>query len=201
MTARIKVDAIEIDAALHEFVAREVIPGTGIDARAFWSGFAALAARMAPRNAALLARRDELQASIDDWHHKHPGANFDAPAYKAHLSQIGYLVPEGKPFSVSTANVDAEIAIVAGPQLVVPVNNARYALNAANARWGSLYDALYGTDAIPQDGTPAKGYDAKRGAKVIEFARAFLDANFPLTQGSHRDASGYSLKMKASRSN
>jgi malate synthase len=193
MTARIKVDAIEIDAALHEFVAREVVPGTGVDARAFWSGFAALAARMAPRNAALLAKRDKLQASIDDWHRQHPGATIDAQAYKAFLSQIGYLVPEGEPFSVSTANVDTEIAAVAGPQLVVPVNNARYALNAANARWGSLYDALYGTDAIPQDGTPATGYDVKRGAKVIEFARAFLDANFPLTQGSHRDATGYSL--------
>ena len=193
MTARIKVDAIEIDATLHEFVAREVAPGTGVDARAFWSGFAALAARMAPRNAALLAKRDKLQASIDDWHRKHPGAKIDAQAYKTFLSQIGYLVPEGKPFSVSTANVDAEIATVAGPQLVVPVNNARYALNAANARWGSLYDALYGTDAIPQDGTPAKGYQPTRGAKVIEFARAFLDANFPLTQGSHRDVAGYSL--------
>jgi len=193
MTARIKVDAIEIDAALHEFVAREVIPGTGVDARAFWSGFATLAARMTPRNAALLAKRDKLQASIDNWHRQHPGAKIDGQAYRAFLSQIGYLVPEGKPFSVSTANVDAEIATVAGPQLVVPVNNARYALNAANARWGSLYDALYGTDAIPQDGTPAQGYDAKRGAKVIEFARAFLDANFPLTQGSHRDATGYTL--------
>ena len=193
MTARIKVDAVEIDALLHEFVTHEVVPGTGVDAQAFWSGFAALAVRMAPRNAALLAKRDQLQASIDAWHRKHPGAKFDAPAYKAHLGQIGYLVPEGKPFSVSTANVDAEIATVAGPQLVVPVSNARYALNAANARWGSLYDALYGTDAIPQDGTPAQGYDPKRGAKVIEFARAFLDANFPLSQGSHRDAAGYSL--------
>jgi malate synthase len=193
MTARIKVDAIEIDALLHDFVAHEVVPGTGVDARAFWSGFAALAARMAPRNAALLAKRDQLQASIDDWHRRHPGAKFDARAYKAHLGQIGYLVPEGKPFSVSTANVDAEIATVAGPQLVVPVSNARYALNAANARWGSLYDALYGTDAIPQDGTAAKGYDPKRGAKVIEFARTFLDTNFPLSQGSHRDAAGYSL--------
>ncbi len=194
MTARIQVDAIEIDALLHEFVAREVIPGTGVDARAFWSGFAGLVARMAPRNAALLAKRDKLQASIDDWHRKYPGAKIDAPAYKAFLGQIGYLVPEGSPFAVSTANVDAEIATVAGPQLVVPVSNARYALNAANARWGSLYDALYGTDAVPQDGTPQKGgYDPKRGAKVIEFARAFLDASFPLTQGSHRDAIAYSL--------
>ena len=148
MTARIKVDAVEIDALLHEFVTHEVVPGTGVDAQAFWSGFAALAVRMAPRNAALLAKRDQLQASIDAWHRKHPGAKFDAPAYKAHLGQIGYLVPEGMPFSVSTANVDAEIATVAGPQLVVPVSNARYALNAANARWGSLYDALYGTDEI-----------------------------------------------------
>jgi malate synthase len=194
MTARIKVDAIEIDALLHEFVAREVIPGSGVDARAFWSGFAELVARMAPRNAALLAKRDKLQASIDEWHRQHPGAKIDAPAYKAFLRQIGYLVPEGGPFAVSTANVDAEIAAVAGPQLVVPVSNARYALNAANARWGSLYDALYGTDAVPQDGTPKKGgYDPQRGAKVIEFARAFLDANFPLTQGSHRDAIAYSL--------
>ena len=194
MTARIKVDAIGIDVLLYEFVAEEVVPGTGVDARTFWSGFAALVARMVPRNSELLAKRDKLQASIDDWHRNHPGANFDAVTYKAFLGQIGYLVPEGSSFAVNTANVDAEIATIAGPQLVVPVSNARYALNAANARWGSLYDALYGTDAVPQDGTPRKsGYDPRRGAKVIEFARAFLDTSFPLSDGSHRDAAQYSL--------
>ena len=144
-----KFDDIEFDSLLYAFVAREALPGTGIDAAAFFNGFANLVRRFAPRNADLLAARDRLQASIDAWHREHPGADFDAAAYRDHLVDIGYLVPEGAPFSVDTADVDEEIAQVAGPQLVVPVSNSRYALNAANARWGSLYDALYGTDAIP----------------------------------------------------
>ena len=192
MNATVKVDQLEVDGLLFDFVNREALPGTGIDEKTFWSGFGALLQRLAPRNTALLAKRDRLQALIDGWHHEHPGATFDVGAYKAFLVEIGYLVPEKAPFAVGTANVDPEIARVAGPQLVVPVNNARYALNAANARWGSLYDALYGTDAIPAAGNaPGKGYDAVRGAKVIEFARRFLDASFPLTAGSHRDAAGY----------
>ena len=195
MRAFVTVDRIQIDQILYDFVARDALPGTGIDESAFWRGFAALAVRLAPRNAELLAKRDRLQAEIDSWHRRNPGARFDPRAYKSFLIEIGYLVAEGAAFSVSTANVDKEIASVAGPQLVVPVNNARYALNAANARWGSLYDALYGTDAISEhDGaTRSGGYNPKRGAKVIEFARQFLDDAFPLVSASHRDVAAYRI--------
>jgi malate synthase len=198
MKTTVKVDAIEIDKPLYDFMEREALPGTGIDSQGFWSGFAGLVRRLSPRNAALLEKRDRLQSSIDAWHREHPGAHFDAPAYKAFLMDIGYLVPEQAAFTVSTENVDEEIALVAGPQLVVPVSNARYALNAANARWGSLYDALYGTDAIPRDGAAAQGgaYDAQRGEKVIAFARRFLDENFPLTAGAHRVAAGYRVSER-----
>ena len=195
MSATVKVDPIDVDKVLYDFVVQEVLPGTGVEEQAFWKGFADLVRRLAPRNAALLRKRDELQAKIDSWHREHPGAHFDAPAYKNFLSRIGYLVPERSAFAVGTDNVDEEIAHVAGPQLVVPVSNARYALNAANARWGSLYDALYGTDAIPEDGGATRGgsYNPQRGAKVIEFARRFLDDSLPLAEGSHRDAVGYSV--------
>jgi malate synthase len=193
MSATVKIDSIVVDRVLFDFVAREVLPGTGVEEAALWSGFAQLVERFAPRNAALLAKRDHLQSLIDDWHRRHPGADFDAASYRAFLHDIGYLVPEAAPCTVSTANVDAEIATIAGPQLVVPVNNARYALNAANARWGSLYDALYGTDAIPEDADAQRGaaYNPARGAKVIDFARKFLDENFPLAAGSHREAARY----------
>jgi malate synthase len=192
MRATISVDKISIDKALYDFVNNETLPGTGVPVQSFWKGFSSLLSSLAPRNAALLQRRDELQAKIDGWHRQNPGASFDKPRYRAFLREIGYLVPEKAPFAVTTANVDAEIAQIAGPQLVVPVSNARYALNAANARWGSLYDALYGTDAIPEDGAPRGGkYNPQRGAKVIAFVRAFLDEHFPLTQGSHRDAKAY----------
>ncbi len=192
MRATISVDRLRIDKALYDFVNDEAIPGTGIHPPSFWSGFAVLVGRLAPRNAALLRRRDELQSKIDAWHRQNPGAAFDHSRYKEHLLGIGYLVPEMEPFTVDTADVDPEIARIAGPQLVVPVNNARYALNAANARWGSLYDALYGTDAIPQNGAPrGGGYDAQRGAKVIGYARDFLDAHFALTEGSHHEATAY----------
>jgi malate synthase len=193
MNDTVKIDAINIDPVLHDFVTNDVIPGTGIEPAAFWRGFAALIQRLAPRNAALLAKRDRLQASIDQWHRQHPGADFDAAQYKAFLSEIGYLVAAGPSFTVTTAHVDREIAAVAGPQLVVPVNNARYALNAANARWGSLYDALYGTDAIPEDGGAGRsgGYNPTRGARVIDFARDFLDESLPLEHASHRDAVAY----------
>ena len=196
MSTKVKIDGIEIDANLHDFVAREVAPGSGVDPVAFWSGFARLAAELAPRNAALLAKRDRLQASIDGWHREHPGARFDPQAYRKFLADMGYLVPEGGSFAVATANVDPEIARVAGPQLVVPVSNARYALNAANARWGSLYDALYGTDAIAQEGAAGGGYNPERGAKVIDFARRFLDASFPLAAASHREAQGYFVSQR-----
>ena len=192
MRATVAVDQIKIDKDLYDFVTDEAVPGSGIEAEKFWKGFAALVLAKSARNAELLARRDELQASIDTWHLQNPGAGFDPAKYRGFLREIGYLVAEGEAFSVSTANVDAEIATIAGPQLVVPISNARYALNAANARWGSLYDALYGTDAIPLDGAPRGGsYNPVRGAKVIRFAREFLDQHFPLDQGSHLDATGY----------
>jgi malate synthase len=193
MADRVRVDDIDIDSRLYDFVNQEAIPGTGVDASAFWRGFAALVRRLAARNAALLERRDELQSQIDDWHREHPGAGFDPASYRAFLTRIGYLAPERGPFRISTANVDAEIAEIAGPQLVVPVNNARYALNAANARWGSLYDALYGTDSIPHEDGERRGggYDPARGAKVIRFVRDFLDDHFTLREASHRDALGY----------
>jgi malate synthase len=192
MAATVTVDRLKIDKGLYDFVNHEALPGSGVEAPKFWDGFAALVRGMTPRNAALLLRRDELQAKIDAWHHQNPGPGFDRAKYKAFLIEIGYLVAEKEPFAVSTANVDAEIAHIAGPQLVVPVSNARYALNAANARWGSLYDALYGTDAIPDDGAPRGGkYNPQRGAKVIAYVRDFLDAQFALVDGSHRDAAQY----------
>jgi malate synthase len=191
-TARVRVEDIEIDCRLHDFVRREAAPGTAVEPAAFWRGFAGLVRRLAPRNAALLARRDELQSQIDAWHERHPGASFDPPGYRAFLAQIGYLQPDPDAFAVGTADVDAEIARIAGPQLVVPVTNARYALNAANARWGSLYDALYGTDVI-EGARRAGGYDAERGARVISFARDFLDDHFALREGSHHQARGFRI--------
>ena len=192
MPETVRKDHIDIDVRLYEFVNREAIPGSGVGESEFWGGFSALIRRFAPRNAALLARRDVLQSQIDAWHRRHPGAGFDPAEYRAFLTEIGYLVPEREPFRIATANVDAEIAVLAGPQLVVPINNARYALNAANARWGSLYDALYGTDVIPfEDAGRRAGYDPNRGAQVIRFVRDFLDEHFPLVEGSHRDAAAY----------
>jgi malate synthase len=191
----IRVAGLEIHRVLHDFVNDEAIPGTGLEAGDFWHGFASLVRRLSPRNAELLAARDRLQALIDAWHRRHAGAGFDRARYRDYLAEIGYLVPEGGPFRISTENVDAEIATIAGPQLVVPVNNARYALNAANARWGSLYDALYGTDAISRapDENPGGGYDPKRGARVIRYVRDFLDRHFPLRDASHRDSRSYRI--------
>src|SRR5271154_1304447 len=192
MRPHVSMDRLGIDKALYNFVNREAIPGTDVEEGRFWSGFAHLVGALTPRNAALLERRDQLQSKIDEWHRRHPGAAFDHSRYKSHLLDLGYLVPEGAPFTIDTARVDPEIAHIAGPQLVVPVSNARYALNAANARWGSLYDALYGTDAIPDDGAPRGGkYNPQRGAKVIGFVRDFLDEHFALADGSHRDAIRY----------
>ncbi len=188
MSNYIPVEGLKISAPLHALVQRAA-HGTGIAADQFWRGFAALLAEFAPRNRALLAERDALQAQIDNWHRSNP---FDPVTYRQFLRDIGYLLPEGPDFQIETQNVDSEIAILAGPQLVVPVMNARYALNAANARWGSLYDALYGTDAIARDPSEsAKGYDPKRGARVIAFAREFLDRSVPLKDGSHSDATQY----------
>ena len=192
MRSHVSVDGIRIDQVLYDFIGNEVMPDTGVQERSFWTGFAALIRRLAPRNAALLRRRDELQSSIDSWHRLHAGAAFDHGRYKAYLLEIGYLVPGKNAFVIDTAGVDPEIALIAGPQLVVPVSNARYALNAANARWGSLYDALYGTDVIPEADAPRTGtYNPRRGAKVIAFARDFLNEHFGLAQGSHHDAVAY----------
>jgi len=193
MSQLVSIGDIGVDPALREFVNNEVLPGLALDERTFWDGFAALIARLAPVNAALLARRDELQRRIDDWHRDHPGAQFDREAYVSFLREIGYLADACEDFTIDTAGVDAEIATVAGPQLVVPVNNARYALNAANARWGSLYDALYGSDVIDESEGAERGagYNPVRGAMVIAYARQFLDEYFPLTEASHRDALTY----------
>jgi malate synthase len=195
MTSRTEIGSLQIDSGLYEFINKEALPGTGVDATAFWNGLDKIVRDFAPKNRVLVAKRDELQNKIDAWHKANRGAGFDLDAYKAFLKEIGYLVEEGPAFSVGTTNVDAEIATVAGPQLVVPVMNARYALNAANARWGSLYDALYGTDAISDEGGAEAGgaYNPKRGAKVIAWARDLLDRSAPLANGSHADAAGYSV--------
>jgi malate synthase len=181
---------------LYDFVNDEAMPGTGVEAGQFWSALDAIVHDLGPRNRELLARRDDLQAKIDGWHRERRGQLFDPPAYKDFLREIGYLLPEGEDFSARTANADPEISTIAGPQLVVPVTNARYALNAANARWGSLYDALYGTDAISEDGGAGRGgaYNPVRGARVIAFVRDFLDETVPLAEGSHRDATGYAIE-------
>ena len=195
-TQRVSVHSLKVAGVLHDFVVNEVLPGTGIEASGFWLGLDRIIHRFAPLNRALLQRRDALQAKIDDWYRGRRGRPFDEAAHKAFLEEIGYLVPEGAPFKVDTANVDDEIAAVAGPQLVVPISNARYALNAVNARWGSLYDALYGSDAIPRDSqaAPSRGYDPERGKRVIAWARRFLDEAAPLASGSHADVRSYSVK-------
>jgi len=187
---------LTVSAPLAAFIEDSALPGTGIAAEAFWSGLADLYARFTDDNRALLATRDALQAKIDAWHEAHPG-QVDGAAYQAFLLKIGYLVPEPAPFAISPENVDDEVARLAGPQLVVPVLNARFLLNAANARWGSLYDALYGTDAIPgaaNGGSGGKGYDAARGALVIARAKAFLDENFPLAGGDWSEVTGLTVE-------
>lgn len=196
MTARTTVHGLQVATELHRFIEDQVLPATGIASDVFWKGFDAIVGDLAPKNIALLAERDRLQSEMDAWHQAHPGPITDMPAYRAFLEKIGYLLPQPKGVKASTANVDAELALQAGPQLVVPILNARYALNAANARWGSLYDALYGTDAIPETGGAEKGqgYNPARGAKVIEFAREVLDQAAPLANGSHKMATGYSVK-------
>ncbi|HEY3538133.1 MAG TPA: malate synthase G [Trinickia sp.] len=187
---------LRVAQALSRFIEDEAMPGTDLDAAAFWQGFSALVHELAPKNRALVAERERLQTALDEWHRAHPGPVRDLAAYRAFLEQIGYLAPLPPHFQIDTAGVDEEISEQAGPQLVVPLSNARYALNAANARWGSLYDALYGTDALPEDGgaTRSGAYNAVRGAKVIAYARTFLDQVAPLANGSHRDVTRYAVR-------
>ena len=196
MTARTQVHSLQVATELYRFVEDKVLPGTGVDSAGFWKGFDALVGELAPKNTALLAERDRLQSDLDGWHKAHPGPIRDMAGYRGFLEQIGYLVAPPVGTRATTTNVDAELALQAGPQLVVPILNARYALNAANARWGSLYDALYGTDVIAETGgaEKGKGYNKVRGAKVIEFARNVLDQAAPLAQGSHKDVAGYRIE-------
>ena len=188
---------LQIAPTLQRFIEDEVLPGTGIEARTFWQGFSTLIHDLAPQNRALLAEREHLQTELDNWHRQHPGPIRDMAAYQHFLQGIGYLVEPPASVQVSTRNVDREIAVQAGPQLVVPLSNARYALNAANARWGSLYDALYGTDAIAEtDGAErGQGYNPRRGAKVIAYGRQFLDTAAPLDGASHNDAKAYAISQ------
>ncbi|MDM7942103.1 MAG: malate synthase G [Hydrogenophaga sp.] len=198
MTQRTQIHGLQVATVLADFINQKVLPGTGVSESAFWAGFDAIVADLAPQNAALLAERDRLQTELDTWHAAHPGPIADMAAYRSFLEGIGYLVPQPKKVRATTKNVDDELAVQAGPQLVVPILNARYALNAANARWGSLYDALYGTDVISDDKGCEKigkkgGYNPKRGAKVIAYARHVLDRTAPLKKGSHVGSTSYKI--------
>ena len=192
MTDFVNKAGLNVAAELATFVEDAALPGTGVSADAFWTGFSGIVHELGPKNRALLVKRSDIQAQVDEWHVARRGQDHDAVAYTDFLKEIGYLVPEGAPFSIDTANVDPEIAMLPGPQLVVPIMNARFALNAANARWGSLYDALYGTDALG-DLPTGKGYDAERGSRVIAWARGHLDQAAPLASGSWADIDGLSV--------
>src|SRR5713226_1124676 len=196
MANRVEMGGLKIDEGLYRLVKDEISPGTGVRADGFWKSFGAIVRDLGPKNRALLEKRDKLQKQIDRYHSARKGQPFNRNEYKAFLKEIGYLVPEDKNFKVTTANVDPEITEIAGAQLVVPLDNARYALNAANARWGSLYDALYGTNVIPEDGGAEKGegYNPRRGAKVIAYAEKFLDQAVGLERGSFSDVARFSLR-------
>ncbi len=193
MTTRVQVGGLQVEKVLYDFVNEKAIPGTGIEVEKFWSEFDSIVSDLAPKNKDLLAKRDDIQAKVDAYHQANKGQPLNAAEYKAFLQEIGYLLPEGAAFEASTVNVEPEIAQMAGPQLVVPVMNARFALNAANSRWGSLYDALYGTNVISEDdgAEKGKGYNPIRGNKVIAYARDFLDQAAPLASGSHKDSTKY----------
>jgi malate synthase len=195
MTDRIRQGGLQIAPVIHQLLENEIAPGTGVTATQFWESLESIVDELAPRNRELLEIREQLQAQIDAWHRANPGAGYDRAAYKAFLQDIGYLLPQGEDFTITTENVDEEVAVLAGPQLVVPVMNARYALNAANARWGSLYDALYGTDVIAEtDGAERGGaYNPVRGDKVIAYARDFLNCHCPLSTGDHSQARAYTI--------
>ena len=196
MTARIQKGKLAIAKELYDFIENEALPGSGLDSATYWKNFEQVVVDLSPKNKTLLAKRDDLQAKIDEWHRNN---KFELEAYKAFLIEIGYLLPEVEDFQISTENVDEEIALLAGPQLVVPVRNARYCLNAANARWGSLYDALYGFDVISDENgaEKGKGYNPVRGEKVVAFAKNFLNETFPLVSGSHADATQYAVAHNA----
>ena len=196
MTQRVTRAGLQVDKILADFIETKALMGSGVGADDFWAGLSDLAVTQGAKNRALLAKRDALQTQIDDWHIAHRDAPHDPAAYKAFLQEIGYLLPEGEDFQIDTANVDPEIASIPGPQLVVPITNARYALNAANARWGSLYDAFYGTDAMGS-AAPAGGYDKGRGARVVARARVFLDEAFPIAGASHADVRRYHVQNGA----
>jgi malate synthase len=193
MVERVERSRLNVAVELADFIEKRALPGAGVDVAAFWEGFSKLLHEYAPKNRALLERRAALQAQIDDWHKARKGQAHDPDGYKAFLEEIGYLVPEGGDFAIETSKIDPEIASVAGPQLVVPITNARFALNAANARWGSLYDALYGTDAMGSLPAPG-GYDRGRGARVVARARVFLDDAFPIAGASHADIRRYRVE-------
>ncbi|MBS7809057.1 malate synthase G [Variovorax sp. PCZ-1] len=195
MTKRTQKHSLQVATNLHDFIEAKVLPAAGVKSDKFWKGFDAIVQDLSPKNIALLAERDRIQTAMDGWHKANPGPVSDMKAYRKFLSSIDYLVPEPKNVKVTTKNVDAELATLAGPQLVVPILNARYALNAANARWGSLYDALYGTDAISEEGGKAKGpgYNEARGAEVVRQGRYLLDQCAPLAKGSHSDSKLYSV--------
>ncbi|GHA11616.1 malate synthase G [Oceanisphaera arctica] len=195
MTERTHLGTLQVATVLHDLVVNEIIPGTGVEPAAFWTGMEQIVNDLAPKNRALLEKREQLQRQIDEWHQAHAGQSFDAAAYKQFLTDIGYLLPAVDDFAITTTNVDAELATLAGPQLVVPVNNARYCLNAANARWGSLYDALYGSDIISDaDGAEkTKAFNPRRAAKVVAWGRNLLDQAAPLANGSHADANTYQV--------
>ena len=193
MSDRVQQGSLQIERVLYDLLEQDIAPGTGVAPADFWQALESIVTDLGPRNRELLAVRDDIQARIDHWHRDHPGADYDRAAYKTFLQEIGYLLPEVDDFAITTENVDEEIASLAGPQLVVPVMNARYALNAANARWGSFYDALYGTDVIPEDAGAerAGGYNPVRGERVIAYARDFLNRHFPLSGGDHGQSRAY----------
>src|SRR5271167_3854808 len=195
MTDRVSAGNLRVARVLYDFVNNEALPGTEIDPDSFWAGVDKVVTDLTPKNQDLLNRRDQLQAQIDKWHRQRVIEPLDVDAYRQFLTEIGYLLPAPEDFTITTSGVDDEITTTAGPQLVVPVLNARFALNAANARWGSLYDALYGTDVIPEsDGAVrGKGYNPVRGVRVVDYARAFLDETVPLAKGSHRDVVSYKV--------
>ena len=197
MTERVEVGGLRVARCLHDLIEMEAAPGTGVAPESFWRSFADIVRELAPKNRALLERRDRLQAQIDAWHSARRSLPVDPAEYRAFLESIGYLLPAGGSFGIETANVDDEIALIAGPQLVVPVDNARYALNAANARWGSLYDALYGTDVVArEDDRTADGFDPERGKRVIAWTHDFLDATAPLADGSHAAVTAYGVRER-----